>query len=423
MTNTGLNVYLLFGTSWFLHLGARIPVLGIVRFDLLLVCLMIFLATSRESSNKNPRTQTDSLLRVLIAYSILTIPFVEWPGSVIKSGLPNLIKAIVFYYFTIAFIKTEKDLKQFLLVFLACQSFRILEPLYLHITQDYWGSVAHMADWSSLDRLSGAPHDVVNPNGLAFIICTVLPFLYCMAGISWRYKLACIVLIPVCLYTLSLTGSRSGIIGLVAIVVGILIKSKNRVLLVAACVAIVVIGFPLMPADMQDRYLSIVGKGEKNAATAEERTKGLEAQFLVALRKPLFGHGLGTSHEANTHFSGGPYAGKDLPAHNLYMEIAQELGFTGLIIFLLLMKSIYSGFAQGRRLSRQQRTGAFLPRAIDAMQVWLIMNFVFSFASYGLSSYEWYLFGGFSVVLQRLARNNPVDQTGNAAKLPMQKIQ
>jgi hypothetical protein len=54
------------------------------------------------------------------------------------------------------------------------------------------------------------------------------------------------------------------------------------------------------------------------------------------------------------------------------------------------------------------------------MQVWLAMNIVFSFASYGLSSYEWYLFGGLSVVLQQLASKDLVkrivDQEGNGVR-------
>lgn len=380
--------------------------LGVVRFDLVLVCIMIFLAASTryplDRTERTERTLADKTLRVLIIYAFVTIPLTEWPGSVFKTGFPNLIKAIVFYYFTIAFVRTEKDLRKFLLVFLSCQTFRILEPLYLHITEDYWGSVAHQADWSSLNRLSGAPDDVINPNGLAFVICTVLPFLYFMAGFSWTYRLASILLIPALLYTLSLTGSRSGIVGLLAMFIGILLKSKNRLLLVVVSVMAMALSFPLLPEDMQDRYLSIVGEGEKNAATATERMEGMNAQFAVALRRPLFGHGLGTSQEANQNFSEGPYAGRDLPAHNLYIEIAQELGFPGVIIFLVLMKAIYAGFVQCHRLSEHTNGATFLPRTVDAMQVWLVMNFVFSFASYGLSSYEWYLFGGFSVVLQKL---------------------
>lgn len=415
MNNRGLYIYLLFTISWFLHFGARFPVLGTIRFDLLLVCVLAVLAFSQTKVRSYPFSQTDKVLIVLIAYAVLTMPFVEWPGSVIKSGIPNLTRAVVFYYFTVAFIKTEPDLRKFVFVFLACQLFRIYEPLYLHITEGYWGNTASMAGWESLERLSGAPYDIVNANGLAFIVCTVLPFLYFLSGRSAIRRVAIYGLMLLAIYALSLTGSRSGMIGLAVIVLGIVIKSKQRLLLSTVLLIGAVTGFSLMSADMQDRYLSIVGKGEKNAATSQERWEGMEEQIKVAMRRPIFGYGLGTSAEANAHYTeNGPYAGREMPAHNLYVELAQELGVPGLIIFLFLIKSIVNGFAKSRAVLRDRETGAFLPGLIDAMQIWLAMNFVFSFASYGLSSYEWYLFAGLSVVLQRLV---PQESTERRAQL------
>ena len=209
-----------------------------------------------------------------------------------------------------------------------------------------------------------------------------------------------------------LTGSRSGLIALLIIFGAILVKSKKRMLLLACGIVAVGVGFSSLSPDMQDRYLSTFGKGGKNVGTAEERLEGLEGQFHVALRRPLFGHGLGTSAEANFHFNdSGPYAGLALAAHNLYLELAEELGLVGLVIFVLLMRSIVSEFIGSQReRSGDQEVGAFLPRFIDAMQVWIIMNIVFSFASYGLSSYDWYLFGGVSVVLERLRRYNAVQR-------------
>jgi putative inorganic carbon (hco3(-)) transporter len=403
MKNLGLNVYLLFTISWFLHFGARFAFLGAIRFDLLLVCILATLALSQTKDRNFSATQIDKVLVTLIAYAVLTIPFVEWPGSVIKSGIPNLTKAVVFYFFTVAFIKTEPQLKKFVFVFLACQLFRIIEPLYLHITEDYWGSAASMADWESLARLSGAPYDIVNPNGLAFVVCTVLPFLYFLSSGSAVRRLMCFSLMLASIYVLSLTGSRSGMIGLAVILVGIIIKSKRRLLLTVSLLIIAVTGFSLLNADMQDRYLSAIGKGEKNAATSHERMEGMEEQIRVAMRRPIFGYGLGTSPEANYHYTqAGPYAGREMPAHNLYVELAEELGLPGLVIFLFLIKAIVRGFANSRAALRHRSAGSFLSRLIDGMQIWLAMNFVFSFASYGLSSYEWYLFAGLSVVLQRL---------------------
>jgi O-antigen ligase len=287
-----------------------------------------------------------------------------------------------------------------------------MEPLYLHITEGYWGSAASMAGWETLDRLSGAPDDIVNPNGLAFVVCTVLPFLYFLSGGSLARRLLCFSLILVSIYVLALTGSRSGMIGLAVILLGIVVKSKRRALLSSGLAIFAVAGFALLSADMQDRYLSAVGMGEKNAATSRERMEGMEEQIRVAMRRPLFGHGLGTSAEANYHYTqSGPYAGREMPAHNLYVELAEELGFPGLVIFIFLIKAIVTGFAQSRAALKHRDAGSFLSRLLDAMQIWLAMNFVFSFASYGLSSYEWYLFAGLSVVLQRLVPEESMERS------------
>ena len=396
---TGLILYLLFIVSWFLHLGTRLPFLGLIRFDLLLVGILSYLAVSNKKDVGTGGTNTDKLLKSLIVYSILTIPFVEWPGSVIRDGIPNFIKAIVFYYFTVVFIRTEQDLKKFIFVFVSCQLWRILEPLYLHVTEGYWGSAAFMLEGrEALDRLSGAPSDVVNPNGLAFIVCTVLPFLYLIGGFSWKGRVGAIIFAPACIYALALTGSRSGILGLVIIFLGIVVKSKRRFAWVLSSVLLVVLAFPLLSLDMQDRYLSIIGSGEKNAGTAEGRVIGVVASFDVALRRPFFGHGLGTSREANANFGA-----VDQPAHNLFVEVAQELGFVGFAIFLILLKSIYSGFVKSKQACHHQDVSEFLQGLTDAMQLLLLLNFLFAFASYGLNSYEWYFLGGLSVLMQKFA--------------------
>lgn len=404
-SSLGLKLYLLFMISWLLHVPARIEVLGAMRIDLVLVLILTGLAILHPRDHRDVATGTSKWLKILIAYALLTVPLVEWPGSVLKNGFPNLVKAVVFYYFTVAFVRTETDLRRVVAVFVGCQTFRFLEPLYLHLTQGYWGSRASMAGWEYLDRLAGAPSDVVNPNGLAWVVCTVLPFLYFFMGLSWRHRLAAIVLIPSALYALFLTGSRSGLIGVAVIVMGIVLKSKRPVVLLLAIAAAASVAFSLLSSDLQDRYLSIIGMGAKNAGTADERVEGMASQIEVMLHRPTFGHGLGTSAEANANFTtSGPYAGMEMPAHNLYIEVGQELGLVGLAIFLMFMKSIYSGFMASKRFMQANSRGLFLSRLVDSSQVWLAMNFVFSFASYGLSSFDWYLFSGISVVIVRLVQ-------------------
>jgi putative inorganic carbon (hco3(-)) transporter len=404
MRNLAFRIYLLFLVSWFLHLPSRMPFLGELRFDFVLVAILGVLAILGREKEGLTLSGTDKLLWVLIAYSFLTLPFVEWPGSVVKFGLPNFIKVVVFYYFTISFVKTERDLKVFVFVFLTCQLWRIFEPLYLHFTEGYWGDVASMDNSEYLDRLSSAPHDVLNPNGLASIICNIFPFLYYLSGASWRRRSAFVVVAPPLLYTLALTGSRSGLVALGAAFAGILVKARNRMVLGIIGTLVVVVGYSALATDMQDRYLSIFGEGEKNRATFEGRLEGVKSDFQVMLRRPVFGHGLGTSREANSNFSG-----KAQLSHNLYTEVGQELGIAGLLIFILFVGSVALNFVRASKLLSKEETVSFLGRVVDAMQVWLLMNIISSFASYGLSSYEWYLFGGLSVVVRRLSEKESVE--------------
>ena len=400
MEELGFKLYLLFMVSWFVHLTSRIPLLGAIRFDLVLAGLLFlitFVLIIQKEEKDFVKNETEKYLTILIIYAILTIPFVQWPGSVIKYGIEGFIKAVVFYYFTVTFVNSEKKLKILLFVFIACQSFRVFEPLYLHVTTGYWGSAAFMSG-EFLDRLSGAPHDIVNPNGLAFIIVSVIPFYYFLSFISWKTKVLCLIALPIFIYTLVLTASRSGMICLIVIFGGILIKSKKKALLSIAVMTGAFIVFVSLTADLKDRYISIFDSGAKHTSTAQARTNFNKDAFKVSLRKPIFGHGLGTSLEANANFGG-----RAQPAHNLYIEIAQELGYVGLIIFLLFIKSvIYNFYSSLKQIRTKMENKLFLENITKAMQVWLLMNIVFSFASYGLSTYAWYLFAGLSVVIMRI---------------------
>lgn len=405
--NAGFWLYLLFVVSWFARLPARIPALGAARIDLLLVAILTILTVLQGMRLKGVKSESSKAILIFTAYAVLVTPFVEWPGTVFKFGLPEFIKALVFFYFTVAFVRTSKELSVFVSVLVVCLAFRILEPVYLHVTTGYYGSAASMENGAEfLARLSGGPYDTINPNGLAFVVCMLLPFLYFLAPLSVARGLAFILLAPLSLYAFSLTGSRSGLVGLAVVFFAIAVTSRFRLIVSSAMAVTVVIAFSTMSPDMRDRYLSTIGRGEKNAATANERLEGTMAQFEVAMRRPLFGHGLGTSREANSHFTrSGPYVGRRLPAHNLFVEVWQEMGLVGLALFGNLLLSIFRDFLTTRRLvldSAQSSDQALLAAVCKVVGVCLLLNVAASLSSYGIASYDWYLLAGLSLVIQRL---------------------
>ncbi|MBJ6137694.1 O-antigen ligase family protein [Marinobacter litoralis] len=412
-TKVAFALFLVYLVSFFLHLPSRISILGAIRLDFILVGVITFLILSSQSKKGTRIDDASKYLLAILLYAIITIPLVQWPGSVLNKGIIEFIKAAIFYFFTVNLVVSERRLKAVISFFVACNVIRILEPLLLNITSGYLGSVTHLGGGEFAGRLSGAPSDIVNPNGLAFIIATVFPFLhYVFAPSGKKAFFIYALLIPVLLYAMGLTLSRSGILALGIIAFGIWVKSKYKFrLLMLGLVGLLVIGMNLNEIQ-KDRYLSLVSDDARQSASAEGRIDGWSADFKVAMNRPIIGHGLGTSREANWNVRG-----KDQISHILWAEIWQEIGMIGLLIFVLYLKSMVKNFREAASLIKiSLGTNDFLFRCSQAMQVWLLMNLLFSLASYGLKSYEWYFFGGLSVALLNITKDRIANSSLGAEK-------
>src|SRR5690554_6776746 len=335
------GAYIYFIIDFFLHLSARIPGYGVLRPTLLLVAIIsVSLLFQRDRLKDISKSQTYKSILILIGYIVVSLPLVEWPGSVVKNNIPDFVKAIVFFFFTAFIIDSEKRLKIFLLVFVGCQVIRVLEPLYLNITEGYWGSMTYLGVGEFAQRLSGAPSDVINPNELGFVIATAFPFLYYILWLGgWKTKLLFLTLAPLLLYALILTMSRGAMIAMVVIAWFIFKDSNKKPLLILCGIATLIAMWSVMSPDQKDRYLSLVDSNAKQAKTAEGRINGMITEFKIGLERPIFGHGLGTTGEAKFHIKGRTQA-----AHNLYAELLMELGVIGLVIFIYYMKSVYGVF-------------------------------------------------------------------------------
>jgi O-antigen ligase len=203
-------------------------------------------------------------------------------------------------------------------------------------------------------------------------------------------------------YALVLSASRSGFLGLVFQGLFLIWRSKQR----ATWLTIAVVGglaaLFLMTDLQRERYVSIFSHKAKGGDTAELRITGVIGDFKVSMRRPFFGHGLGTSQEANANFRGA-----EMLSHNLYTETAEELGYVGLVFVLALIWS----FLRACWTAQQAASAAaatderlkFLHSVAVALVVIVAADLFYSFAAYGLSEPYWYFIGGLSVVTARLA--------------------
>ena len=389
--------YMLYMCSFFLHSGERYPAIAPLRPDLLCAGLVL-LSLLPYFKEKAPvlALPPARALTALIIVIVLTMPFVQWPGSVLREHWQPFVKAVLFFYFTVLVIDTPKRLKAFVFLFLALQVIRVLEPLYLHFTEGYWGSKTHLGAGEFAGRLSGAPSDVINPNGLGFVIATAMTFLHYLAGQSPRFlpKLIYVSLVPLLLYALILSMSRGGFIALLVSGWFIFRQSSKKPLLLVVAICALIGSWSVMSDVHRDRYFSLVSPSAQQSGSAEGRIRGMINEFKLGFNRPIFGHGLGTTREAKANFQ----SGRAQAAHNLYAELMIEIGLLGLTFFLLFLRRIYQmvgGLLRVRRLpGLHVNESQYFFRLQKACVTVFWMYAVFSLNYFGLSQDYWYLFGG-----------------------------
>ncbi|TGN41522.1 O-antigen ligase family protein [Marinobacter confluentis] len=396
-------LFMYFLLDFFLRFSARVPAYGVLRPTLLLVLLITLLLIFQKEKFKgwtnDPVVQA---MLVFLGYLVVSLPLVEWPGSVIRNNLADFVKAIVFLFFTLLIIDSEKRLKIFLAVFVGCQLVRILEPLFMNITQGYWGSKTHLGGGEFSQRLAGAPADVINPNELGFVIVTALPFLHYLVW-PGRFigKLFYLAVMPALLYALILTQSRGAFLALLVVAWMIFKESNRKMGLIVLAIAISIAGWNVMTSEQKDRYLSLVGMSESaNTASAEGRLRGMRNEFNLGLSRPIVGHGLGTTPEAKVNVLGS----RSQAAHNFYAEILIETGILGLVFFLRFLMKVYVKFRDNNKVLKNAKlsnTLRFYQNLNKALIALFWMYVVYSTNYWGLSQYYWYLYAGIMIVFSK----------------------
>lgn len=420
-------LFMYFLVDFFLRFSVRVPGYAALRPTLLLVLLitmlLIFQKEKFKGWTKDPVVQA---MLVFVGYLVLSLPVVEWPGSVIRNNLADFVKAIVFLFFTALIIDSEKRLKIFLTVFVGCQLVRVFEPLFLNITEGYWGSKTHLGGGEFSQRLSGAPADVINPNELGFVIATAIPFLhYLVWSGRFKAKLFYLAAMPALLYALILTQSRGAFLALLVVAWMIFKESNRKMMLIVVAVAIAFAGWSVMSPDQKDRYLSLVGMSESgNAATAEGRISGMMNEFALGFSRPFVGHGLGTTPEAKVNVADS----RAKAAHNFYAELLIETGILGFVFFMRFLVRIYGKFRSNNKLLGSE---AFSPNLLfysnlnKALIAVFWMYVVYSTNYWGLSQYYWYLFAGMMIVFSKLLSGKLTATEANQDKseqLPQQRF-
>ena len=328
------------------------------------------------------------LLLLLGAQMCLTIPFAYWRGGAFATVFGKYSKGVIVAILVSMLVTNLPQLRKLLWVQAAAMVVTAIASILLHRTVQ--------------GRLSGALGGIFeNPNDLAINIA--LNWSLCLAFLLrargplkkavWGFGILAM------LYAVVATYSRSGFLALV--LAGLLcvwefgVKGRRfHLVLLAGIFAVLVLAFA--PPQYYQRLQSIVFgsvQGDLDRGSAEAGKELLRLSVHLMITHPLVGIGPGNFPAVT---------GTWRVAHNTYSELGAEAGIPALLLFLLVMASVYRNLRVVQKTARFKKDPEFrlFAGALVASFGAYLMGAFFSDTAYELFPY---FLVAYTVALRRIA--------------------
>ena len=251
-----------------------------------------------------------------------------------------------------------------------------------------------------------------DPNYLAMDVGLAVPLaaaLVTRRTWSITLRILCTVAAILAVITIVLSHSRGGFLGLCTSMGIWAFREKRRLQAVFLGIAFVLGLLVFAPATYWQRNETI--REFHGEASAEGRIRAWEAASRMSRANPLLGVGAGAFTHAWAIYA--PPEAPKLPkvAHNVFMDVVAELGFVGLILFLIFVGGAVGG---GFAAANSPEIG-WLARAIAASVTGFLVCQMF-LSGYMVVSHLYVLFA-LGACAQRMARTAA---TASAAVAPPQ---
>jgi O-antigen ligase len=267
---------------------------------------------------------------VLLASSVMAIN-----PQAARAGWSVYFNWIVLYVLITNIVTTEKRFFVFMSAFLLWSL-----KMSQHGFRSWVGNGFGFAAWG----VSGAPGWFQNSGEFGIQMCIFLPLmvefiLAFRSGWSKRLRWA-MYFIPVTIVaSMIASSSRGALLGGAAVSLWWIARSKHRMRSIVATAALVGVVWAVVPAEQKARFGS-AGDDETSVARLDRWEAGIE----MANQYPVLGIG---------YNNWGSYYGP--LSHNVFIEAWSELGYLGLLSFLLLIGATFFVNHRTRRLVRRVR--------------------------------------------------------------------
>jgi O-antigen ligase len=295
---------------------------------------------------------------MLGAVIVLTIPFSIWPGGSLKVFSDIYVKIILIFALMMSTITSPRRLRQMTWVMIIASGYIAGRGVF-----DYMRGVNLVEG----DRLRGAVGGMFeNPNDLALNLVTFLaPTLFIIIhDRKPSRRIFASLLAALMLAATVATKSRSGFLGLIAMgLVVIYYTARIKPGIVFGVLVAGLLALPVMPSSFWNRMDSIMNAEEDATGSRAARVRLLNQGFEVFVDNPVTGIGAGQFQNYNAPGT----IEKWRVTHNVWLQVASELGIFGLLAFLFLVVRAYSANFRTLRMLRMPRTRKDHPAPEDPL--------------------------------------------------------
>jgi O-antigen ligase len=330
-------------------------------------------------------------------WAILTAPLSLWPGGSVSLFLELFVKSLIICWLLPQVVDSEPRLLR--LVAGLCVAGGVLALYALtHLGGGFMTgeaqAVKHMGGYHApLTR---------NANDLALMLNLLVPLSYVLVRVarSLLARLLLAGLLGLEVAAILVTFSRAGVLTLAVVWTGHLLRSlRGRARAVAvALIAVTLAAVAFLPASYRQHLATTTSIEADPSGSSRARWGDALAATEVIIGQPLVGAGLGQNILAITRETGSWRS-----VHNVYLQVAADLGLPGLALFLAFLAGCLAAVrsvARGLATAPRPPPVLHLARGLE-LSLW-------AFAIAGLfhpAAYHFYLYyvGGLALAARSIA--------------------
>lgn len=336
----GFFLFLVFILVSYLQLGSRWALFDAVRAEfvlgLLLSLLALFALARRDAEFHVTAVGKWAIVLVLLllAMSFLSIDPVRSWGVFVD----RVFKFAMLALFIPAFVTSPSRLRWFLVAYLLVCAKLGQEGLVGTLT----GSM--MWENQGVPRLHGSTPIYMHPNSFSGMAVGSLPFvLFALPLVRGKWRVALVVILLMLINIILRTGSRTGYIAFVVGAVWFAAHTERRLRAMFLLVLVAITVVPFIPEEYIGRAATIFDRPELGEGSSGKRLEILYDAWAVFQARP-FGVGVNAFPVIREQ-----WFGRVQDTHNLYLEVATNIGVQGLIVFAGLLIAMFRSLRRTRR--------------------------------------------------------------------------